>query len=72
LSEGVKLYAIRPGSVWAALGLKNGDTIMTVNGRPILTTNMADEFERMKGENVLEASIMRRGKPETLKYTVTK
>lgn len=72
LVEGVKLYSIRAGSVWAALGLKNGDTIVSVNGRPILMTNLNDEFERAKSESTLEASILRRGNAVALKYSITK
>ena len=72
LVEGVKVYAIRPGSVWAALGLKNGDTIVSVNGRPILMTNITDEFERAKNQTALEASVVRRGNSITLKYSITK
>jgi S1-C subfamily serine protease len=70
--EGVKLYAIRPGSVWAALGFKSGDTLVSVNGRPIMLGTIADEFERLKNENTLEVSIVRYGKPVTLKYSITK
>lgn len=72
LVEGVKLYAIRSGSVWAALGLKNGDTIISVNGRPIMMGTIGDEFERLKNEDVLEASVVRYGKPVTLRYSITK
>ena len=72
LVEGVKVYSIRPGSVWAALGLKNGDTILSVNGRPILMTNLADEFAHAKGESVLDASVMRRGAVIALRYSITK
>ncbi len=72
LVEGVKLYSIRPGSVWAALGFKNGDTILSVNGRPILMTNLDDEFERAKNESVLDAAVMRRGNVVALKYSITR
>jgi S1-C subfamily serine protease len=72
LVEGVKLYAIRPGSVWAALGLKNGDSILSVNGRPLSMTNLGDEFERAKNESVLDASVMRRGNVVALRYAITK
>lgn len=30
--QGIKLYSIRPGSVWAALGLQSGDTLVELNG----------------------------------------
>lgn len=38
---GFKLYAIRPGSPYALLGLANGDTITSVNGQPITTSDEA-------------------------------
>ena len=34
--EGLKLYAIRPGSLFHALGLEAGDTLRAVNGMPVL------------------------------------
>ena len=34
--EGIKLYAIRPGSLLHALGLEAGDTLRAVNGVPVL------------------------------------
>lgn len=72
LVEGVKLYSIRPGSVWAALGFKNGDTLVSVNGRPISMTNLQNEFERGKGESTLEANVLRRGNSVVLKYSITR
>ena len=32
MPAGFKLYAIRAGSLFAALGLQNGDTVVTING----------------------------------------
>lgn len=35
--HGYKLYAIRPGSVFAVLGLQNGDVLTTVNNQLVHT-----------------------------------
>ena len=39
--HGFKLYAIRPGSNYVVLGLRNGDTITAVNGDDITTPDKA-------------------------------
>lgn len=39
--HGFKLYAIRPGSIYVVLGLRNGDTITAVNGDDITTPDKA-------------------------------
>lgn len=72
LVEGIKLYTIRPGSVWAALGLKNGDTILSANGQPVLLGTLADVLDRVKSATTIEVSIVRRGAPLTLKYSIVK
>src|SRR5436190_13630203 len=36
---GIVVYGIRPGSIAAAIGLANGDTIRTVNGNAITSTD---------------------------------
>lgn len=35
--EGLKVYAIRPGSRFDAIGLRNGDTILRVDGVSVVT-----------------------------------
>lgn len=32
-AQGLQLQQIQPGSVWEKLGLKNGDTILSINGK---------------------------------------
>ena len=39
--DGFKLYAIRPSSVYAKLGLSNGDTIQSINGFELTTADKA-------------------------------
>ena len=68
---GFKLYAIRPGSVFAKLGLANGDTLESINGFVLDSAEKALEvYTKLREATSLEVDIQRRGKPVTLKYTI--
>ncbi len=41
--DGFKLYAIRPSSVYAKLGLQNGDTLQSINGFDLTSADKALE-----------------------------
>jgi len=41
---GFLIYNIEPGSIFARMGLQNGDVIMAVNGKPVTNTLQAVEF----------------------------
>ena len=41
---GFLVYKIEPDSIFAKMGLENGDVIKAVNGRPVTTTQEAIEF----------------------------
>lgn len=67
--NGVKLYAIRPSSVYAAIGLQNGDTVHTLNGAPL--REPADvTFDKLFAASRVELAITRRGKPLTLRIEI--
>lgn len=69
--EGFKLYAIRPNSAFAKLGLSNGDTLTSVNGFELTTADKALEvYTKLREARSLELEVTRRGKPVTLKYTI--
>jgi S1-C subfamily serine protease len=69
--DGFKLYAIRPTSVYAKLGLANGDTIQRINGYEITSADKALEvYQDIKDAKKLVVDIVRRGKPRTLHYTI--
>ncbi|MBA3394472.1 MAG: hypothetical protein H0T89_17640 [Deltaproteobacteria bacterium] len=69
--EGFKLYAIRPTSVYAKLGLTNGDTLTSINGFELTSADKALEvYTKLREANSLELDVTRRGKPVTLKYTI--
>jgi general secretion pathway protein C len=69
--DGFKLYAIRPSSVYAKLGLSNGDTIQSINGFELTTADKALEvYTKLREATALEMEVTRRGKPVTIKYTI--
>jgi general secretion pathway protein C len=69
--NGLRLYAIRSSSVFAALGLQNGDVVHAVNGLEITSLEKGLEmFTRVRESNSLSVAITRRGKPVTLSYSI--
>ena len=69
--EGFKLYAIRPTSAFAKLGLTNGDTLTSINGFELNSADKALEvYTKLREATSLELEVTRRGKPVTLKYTI--
>jgi general secretion pathway protein C len=70
-ANGFKVYAIRPNSVYAKIGLQNGDTLHAVNGFEISSPDKAFEvYGKVKSANSLSVSVTRRGQPATLNYTI--
>jgi general secretion pathway protein C len=69
--DGFKLYAIRPASAFAKLGLSNGDTLQSINGFELTSADKALEvYTKLREATSLEVEITRRGKPQTLKYSI--
>ncbi len=69
--NGFKLYAIRPGSVYAALGFLNGDTITAVNGHDMSSLDKALEvYQQLRNASSLDVSITRRGQDLVLHYSI--
>jgi general secretion pathway protein C len=69
--DGFKLYAIRPSSVYAKLGLTNGDTLQSINGFELTSADKALEvYTKLREATQLEVEITRRGKPMNLKYSI--
>lgn len=68
---GFKVFGIRSGSVPAALGLKNGDLLRTVNGLPLTNPQQALEaYTRLRKASAVMLELTRRGEPLTLRYTI--
>lgn len=66
---GLKVFAIRDDSLFAALGLKNGDTVTQVNGHdlqdPAGVSFVAAGVlsEQLQGGRFLDISLVRKGRP---------
>lgn len=70
-ANGFKLYAIRPSSVYAKIGLMNGDTIHSINGFELTSPDKALEvYMKLREANSLSVNATRRGKPVTLNYNI--
>ncbi len=69
--NGFKLYAIRPSSAFAKIGLQNGDTIHSINGFDLTTPDKALEvYTKVREANSLSVTITRRGKNVTMDYNI--
>jgi type II secretory pathway component PulC len=65
---GFKLYAVRPGSLWHALGLANGDIMRSINGHDLSTPDQAIAlYAMLKDATELQILVLRRiGIEETI------
>ena len=69
--DGFKLYAIRPNSAFAKLGLSNGDTLQSINGFELTSADKALEvYTKLREATSLEVDVTRRGKPMSLNYSI--
>lgn len=65
--DGFKLYAIRAGSLYARIGLENGDQLRTINGLAMDSADKAlDLYTKVRDAAKLEIQLLRRGKPMTI------
>jgi general secretion pathway protein C len=68
---GFKFYAIRPGSLFARIGLMNGDTLQAINGNVMDSADKAfDAYKQLRDATKLVIRIERRGMPIELTYTI--
>jgi general secretion pathway protein C len=70
-TTGFKVFAIKPNSVFANVGLRNGDVIQRVNDRDITTPDKAFQaFQELRNERNLTIQISRGGENKTLNYEI--
>ena len=71
--NGFKLYAISAGTIFEALGFRNGDTVQSINGTVLDSPSAAlDLYDKLKNIDSLRIELDRRGRPEVLKIMVTR
>ena len=64
---GFKLYAIRPGSVFARVGFMNGDTIVAINGIALTSADkLLETYTMLKSAIHFDIQMERRGQPISL------
>jgi len=69
--DGFKIFNIRPGSLFAQLGMVNGDIIKRVNGLDITGPEQALEmFAQLRDENQVTVDLERFRKNLTLQYEI--
>ncbi|MCB0358115.1 MAG: hypothetical protein KDD44_00710 [Bdellovibrionales bacterium] len=68
---GMRLFAIRRGSLYEKLGLKNGDILTEINSNSLSDPTQALRiFEKLKTERSIQVALERRGQPMTLRYEI--
>ena len=69
--DGLVITAIKPGSVFRRLGLRNGDVIEGVNGRNVQSVDDALViYNRLRNDASVTVDIMRRGRKRTMQYSI--
>lgn len=69
--QGFKMFAIRPHSLYAKLGLRNGDVLQRINGQSLKTPETAMKaFEILREARHVEVDLERGGVPVRKTYDV--
>lgn len=70
-NDGLAISAIKPGSLFRRLGLRNGDVIEGVNGRAIQSVDDAlSIYNKFRNDSSVTVAIKRRGRRRTFRYTI--
>jgi type II secretory pathway component PulC len=70
-TAGYRLSDIKPGSVYEKMGLKNGDMIIEVNGKPATQKNVLNVLNlSQEAGKTLVLKIKRDGKIQNLQYDI--
>lgn len=70
-SVGFRLFAIRQGSLFDQIGLRNGDIIQRINGNEINDPARAlSLFSELRNQSELAVEIVRNKEPKTYNYQV--
>jgi general secretion pathway protein C len=70
-ADGFKVFAIKPESIFAKVGLRNGDVIRKVNDQDISSPDKAFQaFQDLRNEKNLKVEISRRGQQQSLSYEI--
>ncbi|MCB9669495.1 MAG: PDZ domain-containing protein [Alphaproteobacteria bacterium] len=69
--DGYRLSAIRRNTIADKLGIRNGDIVHAVNGKPLNSmTSAMDAYNTMQNEKAFSFEVTRRGQKMTMQYSV--
>ncbi|NKE71402.1 type II secretion system protein GspC [Candidatus Manganitrophus noduliformans] len=69
--DGFRIFAITEDSLYAKIGLQNGDVLHRVNGIEVKDPqNFLKVFEQLKDENAINVDLVRNNQRETFSYEV--
>lgn len=69
--EGFRASEVKPGGVFAMIGIKNGDVLQRLNDLPMDSPDKAlQSFVALKGQNRLKLDVIRDGQPVTFNYDI--
>ena len=70
-SVGLRLFAIRPGSLFEKIGLKNGDILKSINGSSLADITQAIKlFEKLKEEKKIGLVLERNRQDQSVNYVI--
>jgi len=68
---GLRLFAIKSGSLYEKIGLRNGDVLKSVNGNSLADLSQAMQlFERLKTERSISLTIERNREQKEFRYQI--
>lgn len=71
-ANGFKVFSIQPGSLYAAIGVENGDVIQKINGYEINSPDKALEvYQKLRDSRHITLEIERNGQALRKEYNVT-
>jgi general secretion pathway protein C len=72
VANGFKLFSIQPNSLYASIGVENGDVIQRVNGYEINAPEKALElYQKLRESGHVTIELERNGQPVRKEYTIT-
>ncbi|CAN5902680.1 hypothetical protein BH11MYX2_BH11MYX2_21180 [soil metagenome] len=66
-----RLFGIRPSTIWYALGLRNGDIVLSANGRTVDFSSLFDTTRHLTNADSIDVQIERSGASLDLHYDIT-
>lgn len=71
VAQGFKLFSIRPGSIYAKIGIQNGDVIKRINGYEINSPDKALEiYQKLQTASRVDVELERRGQTLKKSYSI--